>query len=153
MEAHASAEMVLLWRLRGLSLLALGQLPQAFGALQAALALCDGQPKARAEVLNECAMVLLAQDQPAQAVPLLEQALTLLQGAPQGRGVVQSNLGNAYRRSGHLEQAVITLQEAVQNNPTAWERWNNLAMALVEQGGAYRCGSGFFAGDGSGFGV
>jgi tetratricopeptide (TPR) repeat protein len=129
-----TADALMVQRLRGLSLLALGQGSEALQALHAALALSPQPTAERAELLNDCALVHLAQDQPQQAVPLLQEALPLAKSTAQG--LLLGNLGNAYRRSGALPQAIACLQQAVEADAQAWGSWNNLALALRDSGAA-----------------
>jgi protein O-GlcNAc transferase len=83
-----------------------------------------------ADSLHLLGLITAETDDPNAGIPLIRRAMAL----DPGRAPHHNSLGHAYRRLGHLQDAVAAYQEAARLRPASPEIRNNLATALCDLG-------------------
>lgn len=112
------------WDYLGISRLEQGKYPEAYEALQHAVALLPNNPHVLANIGN----ALISLERCAEAATYLRKAVSI----DPAMVVAQNNLGNALRMIGQTQAAVDTLQIAVRLNPGLAYVHNNLGLAYRE---------------------
>ena len=114
------------WGNLGVALRDAGQNRDAIDCFRQALRCQPGAP----DVLNNLGNALRAEDEPIAAIACFRAAL---RRSPANAGI-QANLGNALREVGRLDEAVETLQHAIELQPDYAEAHWDLAVTRLLQG-------------------